>query len=1102
MKYRAAVWAFVCSLALSLGYSGAADAQGNLATVSGRVLDPNSAVIIEATVSAMNLDTGVEITAKTNEEGIYILSNLGPGNYEFTVSKRGFKIIVKPGVVLHVADTISMNFSMQVGSVNEKVTVEAGAPLINTESASVSTVVDHEFVENLPINGRSFQTLVTLSPGMVLAPANFQDPGQFSTNGQRTSANYFTVDGVGANVGVQPIGSGLSQSAGGSIPGFGVTGGTNSLVSEDALQEFRIQTSTYAPEFGRTPGAQVTINTRSGTDALHGTAFEFLRNDKLDANDWFADRDGLPKAAERINDFGGVLGGPIKKNRTFFFLSYEGQRLRLPQTENSIVPSTSARQNAPAALQPYLNAYPIPNGPEILVPCDPSSDPNCPASGQEPSGTAPFNASFSNQSSLNAGSVRIDHVVNSHLTLFGRYAIAPSDSLQRGRSGSSLNTLIHTEINLQTFTAGATWGINSALNNDLRFNYSRAKGATSNSMDTFGGAIVPADSILFPSGFTSSNASYGFIVIPAQANASWTKGAGSNNLQRQFNIVDSMAVQKGTHGLKFGVDFRRLSPEFDPTSYALSPVFFGASSAFAGSPAEAAIVANTKGSVSFKNLGLYAQDTWKATQRLSVTYGLRWDVDFTPSTIDGPPLAAVTNFSDLSTLGLAPAGTPIYKTKYGGFAPRFGVAYQLRQSANWQTVLRGGAGMFYDLASTQVGDAIAAGAYPFGVNELLFSPPAFPFDPSSPALQPPAINAASLASGVLTAFDPHLTQPRVYQWNATLEQALGTKQSFSVAYIGAEGRRLLQQESIISPNGNIGFVELVRNAATSDYHSLQTQFQRKMSKGLQALVSYTFSHSIDTASSGSVGLSSNAFVRGADPNANRGASDFDARHILSTAIAYNLPGLGKSSAPLHAITGGWSLDSIITARSAMPVNVLDNNFLGPNLNISDVRPDVVPGKPFYVSQCVDPTTLAVTGCPGGKGLNFSAFTDPPIDPSTGFTPLRQGNLGRNALRGFGAWQWDFAVRREFHIRESLGLQFRAEFFNILNHPNFANPNSDLALGDPGLNDPSVRFGSTFGQSTQMLGRGLTGSITGTGGFASIFQVGGPRSVQFALKLQF
>ena len=1098
MNYRTAVCLFVSSSVLILGFCASAMAQGNLATVSGRVFDPNAAVIIEATVAARNVDTGVETVVRTNEEGIYVLSNLAPGNYEFTVSKHGFKVVVKPGVVFHVADTISMNFTMRVGNVNETVTVEAGAPLVNTESATVSTVVDHEFVENLPINGRSFQTLITLSPGMVLAPANFQDPGQFSTNGQRTSANYFTVDGVSANVGVQPIGSGLSQAAGGSIPGFGVTGGTNSLVSEDALEEFRIQTSTYAPEFGRTPGAQVTIATRSGKNIFHGTVYEFLRNDKIDSNDWFADRDALKKAEERINDFGGVLGGPIRKDRTFFFLSYEGQRLRLPQTASTLVPSNSARQNALAPLQPFLNAYPVPNGPEILAPCDPAADPSCPPSGRRPTGTAPLNASFSNQSTLDAGSVRIDHTFNSHLNLFGRYAIAPSDALQRGRSGNTLNTLFHTDINLETLTLGATWGITPLLNNDLRFNYSHAVGKSANTMDTFGGAAVPPDAILFPSPFTSANSSFGFVVV-GETNASWLKGAGATNLQRQINFVDSVFLQKGAHSLKFGVDFRRLSPEFSPAAYSVSPVFFGLSDANAGTAFEASIVSNRKGAVSFKNLGMFLQDTWQTTPRLSLTFGLRWDVDFTPSTIDGPALAAVTNFNDLATLFLAPSGTPIYNTKYNGFAPRVGAAYKLRQSANWETVLRGGFGVFYDLASTQVGDAISTGAYPFGVNALLLPAPSFPFAPSD--VQPPPITPASLANGTLVAFDPNLKQPRTYQWNATLAEAMGNKQAISVAYIGAVGRKLLRQESVLSPNANISFLELVRNASTSDYHSLQTQFQRRMSNGLQALVSYTFSHSIDTASSSSTGLSSNAFVRGQDPNVNRGPSDFDARHIFSTALAYDLPTVGRNTPALRAVASGWSIDNIITARSAMPVNVLDNSFLGPNFNISDVRPDVVPGQPFYVSQCVNPNSLVVTRCPGGKGFNFSAFTDPPIDPNT-FTPLRQGNLGRNALRGFGAWQWDFAIRREFYLRESLRLQFRSEFFNILNHPNFANPNSDLSLGDPGLNDPSVRLGSTFGQSTQMLGKGLSGSITGTGGFASIFQVGGPRSVQFALKLLF
>src|SRR5205814_4458844 len=295
-----------------------------LATVTGYLTEPSGLRIAGAKIQATNVETNVSYFGESNSEGLFRIGSIPTGSYRVVVQKAGFKRTVKQGLELQVQDVVSLNFQLEIGSIAESVTVAAEVPLVNTESATVSTVVDHEFVENLPINGRSFQTLIALSPGVVLTPANQSDSGQFSVNGQRSSANYYTVDGVGANVGVQPTPF-LSQTAGGSTPGFSVTGGTNNLVSEDALQEFRIQTSTFAPEFGRTPGAQVSIVTRSGTNQFHATLFEFLRNDKVDANDWFADRDKLAKAEERINDFGGVFGGPIVKDRTFFFFSYEGQ---------------------------------------------------------------------------------------------------------------------------------------------------------------------------------------------------------------------------------------------------------------------------------------------------------------------------------------------------------------------------------------------------------------------------------------------------------------------------------------------------------------------------------------------------------------------------------------------------------------------------------------------------------------------------------------------------------------------------------------------------------------------------------------------------------
>src|SRR6266581_1881209 len=341
-------------------------AQSTNATITGFVTDPQKALVAGARVSVISMDTNLRYTSTTNDEGSYTVANLPPGNYKIEVEKQGFKSIVKPDVVLHVQDAVALNFEMAIGSASESVTVTGGAPLMNTESAAVSTVVDRQFAENLPLNGRSFQTLIQLTPGVVVVPSNNADSGQFSVSGQRASSNYWTVDGVSANIGISAFfnpGNGV----GGALGSFSILGGTNSLVSVDALQEFRIQTSTYAPEFGRTPGGQISILTRSGTNQFHGTLFDYLRNDILDANDWFTNSAGLRKPMERQNDFGGTFSGPILKDRTFFFFSYEGLRLRLPQTALTTVPDLAARQAAISVMKPFLNAYPVPNGADNLA---------------------------------------------------------------------------------------------------------------------------------------------------------------------------------------------------------------------------------------------------------------------------------------------------------------------------------------------------------------------------------------------------------------------------------------------------------------------------------------------------------------------------------------------------------------------------------------------------------------------------------------------------------------------------------------------------------------------------------------------------------------
>ncbi|HET6929217.1 MAG TPA: TonB-dependent receptor [Candidatus Acidoferrum sp.] len=1059
-----------------LVFPGVLPAQTETASVSGTIVDRSGGLVPGVQVIVINTDTNEKYESKTNSAGVYNVPSVKPGHYRILVSKQGFKEIDLRDVTLNVQDSVNHNFTLEIGGTSEVVIVSGNDIHINTTDATVSTVVDRQFAENLPMNGRSFQTLIQLTPGVIVTPSNIYDSGQFSVNGQRATSNYWTVDGVSANTGVSS-GSVVGNGFGGTLGSFSTLGGTNSLVSVDALQEFRIQTSTYAPEFGRTPGAQISIATRSGTNQWHGTGFDYLRNDVLDANDWFANYASLPKPEERQNDFGGTLSGPIFKDRTFFFFSYEGLRLRLPQTTLTTVPDLVARQGASSAVQPYLNAYPIPNGPD-----DPAT------------GIAQFNASYRNAASLDAYSLRIDHKLSDKLSVFGRYNYSPSDLIVRGGSGVALSTVTSSAITIQTATVGTSWAISPSIVNDFRFNYSRTSGTSQSNLDNFGGA-VPLTSLPLPSPITADSGNFFLFVLSLTSGNALSAGNAAHNLQRQINLVDSLSFQRGSHSLKFGIDLRRLTPQFNPPVYGQSAIFNDVPSFAEGSALLGLARSFPHVTELFRNLGMFAQDTWRITPRLTLTYGLRWDVDFAPSSLKGPSIPAVTGYdlNDFSHLAVAPAGTSPFRTRYDNVAPRIGLAYQLGSSQNWQTVLRGGAGIFFDLASSEAGLAISFARAPFAASNFFFSA-SFPFDSAQIAV-PPLSPTTRISD--LYAFNPNLRLPYTSEWNLALEQSLGGNQTVSVTYLGAVGRRLLQTSVIVAPptNPNVNG-DFVDNTATSDYEALQVQFQRRLSHGLQALASYTWSHSIDTASAGSpFGSPANSGGMG---NGNRGPSDFDIRHAFSAGLTYDIPA-PKVNAWTSAILRGWSIENILQAHSAPPVDISDVNFTQLNTGFqADIRPDIVPGQPLYVFGAKCASVLQASGavavgqgCPGGKGFNPAAFANPPTDPTTG-NPLRPGDLPRNALRGFGAFQWDLAVHRDFPIYESLKLQFRAEMFNILNHPNFGPPLGTFGAGG-------------FGVSSQTLGQSLNsgfGGNLGGGAFSPLYQIGGPRSVQLALKLQF
>jgi hypothetical protein len=1055
------------ALAALLLFAPAGRAQSPAATLGGTVLDENGAVVPSVEITVLNLSTAVQRHAVTGGEGAFVVPLLPPGRYTLTAQREGFATLEVRNITLNVGDRQALRIILQIGELGESVTViDAVSPGVERSAASsVSTIVNRQFVENLPLNGRSFQSLFELAPGAVLTRASFNEQGQFSVNGQRANANYFTVDGVSANVGVS-AGTSPGQSAAGGLPALTVLGGANNLVSLDALEEFRLMTSSYAPEFGRTPGAQVAIATRAGTNELHGSAFEFFRGGALDANDWFANSRGLARPSIRQHDFGATLGGPVVHNRAFFFASYEGMRLRQPQYALTDVPSPGSRAAAPARVRPLLDAFPRPNGADLG------------------NGFAEFAASYTDPSRFDAASLRLDLVAGGWLTAFARYADAPSRTSQRGgvgspgQAGQSLNTVNRTALDTQTLTAGATAALSSKVTGDLRFNWSRARGETQLSLDDFGGATAPGASLLFPP-FAEPDSSGFQVTLRGGLNAGFGTGKNVDNLQRQLNLVGNVSVAHSGHELKAGFDFRRLAPVYGPLNYAQTVIFGdagvngAAAAANTGRAFQVKVTADAEPREPlFTNLSVYAQDAARVTPYLTVVYGLRWELNPPPVERNGNHPAVFEGFAPVAAFNLdgvggafggggvitlAPRGASLWRTTHQNFAPRAGAAYLL--SPGRGTTLRGGIGIFYDLGTGQAAQAFGS-VFPYA-RERLLSDVAFPLAPAQAGPPPLGLDPPY---GTVYAFDPHLRLPLTVQWSAAVEQPVGRGQALSVSYVGAAGRRLLRQTAMLRPSPSVSVMRIVSNTSSSDYNALQAVYARRLSGGLQAHVAYTWSHSIDDDSDDSA--SGLLIVGSFNTRTERGPSTFDVRHSLSGAFSYDLPAPKRGGALLR----DWSLDAILRARTATPVNVIQTTGVFTGDLVEALRPDLLGGVPVY---------LADPHAPGGRRLNPEAFRA---------TGGRQGSLGRNALRGFGLSQLDLAVRRQFPLGEAARLQVRAEFFNVFNHPNFGDPVGDL----------NSRL---FGRSAQTLARSLgTGGVNG--GLSPLYQVGGPRSVQLALRFSF
>ncbi len=1070
-------------LALCLFLPVAALAQSVTATLNGLVTDTTGAALPGATVVLTSTTQSRRYHLTTNASGQFTFPLLQPDSYKLLVSHPGFQPLQVLSVPLHVDDVKTLQVKMHVGLVKDAVNVNADVDIVNT-SSQVATTIDKNFVQEIPLNGRSFQSLLLLSPGVVAAPLVSNGIGQFSVNGQRTDSNYFTVDGVSVNNGTVPGTSGLSSGKylAGTLPALNALGTTSSMISVDALDQFTLVTSSATAESGRQSGAQVQLASRAGSNLYHGTAFDFLRNEFFDARNFFlrtCNTSGVcttnKKAKSRQNDFGGSFSGPVRVpflyngvDKTFFFFSYEGQRLQLPSyvNANTYVPSVSFRAQAQAAgsnAAAFLNALPVPNG------------------ALDTSGNwAIFTGTYTTPYNTNATSVRVDQNVGDKLHLFARYFYSPSSS-----TGRNLSVLTSTQQQALGGTLGATYTFTPRLVNEVTVNYTRNTGASVAYFDDFGGA-TPVSVIALTAPYAGTASRFAQYSLSYNSHSS-AFGVGNTNttLQRQSQITDRVSYTLGKHNLSAGVDVRLLAPVYQPIGFQVNYSFYSAPLLLANTLSNYTLTSTQEEHIHFHYFSLFAQDSWRPSKRLSLDYGIRWDLDPPPTEESGrrPASVIIPDPNNLATMRLSTASDPSYKTSLGAVAPRLGAAYVVHDGPGAQTVVRGGIGLFFSPNN----DLAASGfsSFPFTTTQSNYAAGTpYPL-PATLALAPPVATLTLPVRTTLPALEPNLDLPYNMQWNLTLQQALHG-QTLSIAYVGSTAQRLLTTQQLNgaapytaanpspqAPNPNFSYIQYTYNQPTSNFHSLQVQFIRPLSKGLQVLGNYTWSHAIDTVS--------NDFAVG---TLDRSDADFDVRHSATAALVYATPGVRRTSgfgnAVLRGAANDWHLALFAIAHTGTPGNVTAGNYVGSNGLQSAARPDRVLSQPLWISA---------PGQAGGKRVNPAAFSLPPLYPgvpsydTTDFA--RQGTLPRNAIELPGLYQFNTSVSRRVALTERVNLQLRVETYNVANHPNFGYYN--LAWG------PTV--GSSFGLPSQMASAALNGTNT-------LYNLGGPRSIQLSAKLQF
>lgn len=1042
-------------LCLVLGPVPSALGQVSTANVTGAVEDSTGARIEDAVVKLINTETGTENDSRTSGYGEFLLPGVIPGSYILEIERSGFATVQVAGLTLSVGETRNLLVRMQVGSILQTVKVDASGLALDTTDGAVSTVINPQFVTSLPLAGRSFRDLITITPGVVTqTPEANGSPvgpqGDFSVNGQRPDTNTFTVDGVSANFGIRSLTGHQKVISTGALAGTTAIGTTQTMISADALQEFRALASSYSTEYGGTPGGQFVLSSLSGTNMVHGSAFEYIGKNYFNASNWFEHYYQLtPEGAGRYHqtDFGGTFAAPLSflripcSGRTFLFASFEGFRDYEPAAPViQFWPTNELASEVPSPLFPLVYSFGYISGGYTT-----SSVGN---SVLDELAVAPWVY----PDSVSATSIRLDHVFSPKLSGFLRLSDAPSNSTSAPPAEETINRL-----RAQTITLGTTAQLSSTLTNDFRLGYARSYASLNTTSDA---GYTPASGRLnsavgIPSADTSAVADA--FIFSAGAGTAELKNDDVSGALHQWDIRDTLTAQAAHHLLQAGIEERHIASNLNPPPISVEADFFDKSSLLNNQASDISISRSLPAAIDINEFAGFVQDQWHATKSLTLSPGLRWEVDPPPSGENGEDAYTLRgNLANPSSLTLAPRGTPLWKTAWFNFAPRIGAAWIANRHPSRELVVRAGGGVFFNNGNRAASPAFSALGFsatsqtrdapiPVTAAQLNFSP----------------VPAAPYTNTVAFAFPQHLQLPYALQWNLSVEKALGRNQTLITSWVASAGRRLLEERrtDIRTRNPELGEIVTYPGGLTSNYEALQVKFQRSVSPGLQILAAYTWSHALDYGS-----------VDPAWP-LEYGNSDFDVRHDLQAGMVWKERDHFGDWFRKY-VEGGWELDGRVTARSAFPVTPLGMVYSDPATgNRYYSGANLIPARPLY---------LYGRQYPGGRMFNGGPnATDPAfVLPMSG----APGDEPRNILRGFGDEQIDLALRRDVRLRGRLAIEIALETFNIFNHP-------DLGYIDPGATD------LFFGQATLTLN-------TSFGSTGTLYQPGGPRLVQLAVRLHF